>query len=388
MRLRRFPWFVAIFFALLALPALVQLASPPPTTLGTENRRPAPPPTWPRHVADVPALPAQVDAWLADRFGLRAPLVRLNTWLHWHLLGEIDSPRIVIGRHGRLFMAAADGAAPNTLITVACGADAPESLVARSAAALRATIQEVRQAGFDPTLLLVPTAARLHAQDLPPALAATCAGHAPLGDAVVARLGDLPVVYPLAIMQRAGGIPPHRFHWAGTAPRLVAEDLATRRWGRPLDFTLPFARKSRGSDLNPLSPGLGLSDMVEEPQTAAAGVWSCWMTACAGAAGLPPEAALALTGYRRPGTGRLLIVGDSFTDDIVPAFIESFAEVWCVHTNTTQQMSLAARQTLAAWLQERFRGGRLLLVLHDMGATTPFDRIVADALTPAGSPHD
>jgi hypothetical protein len=372
-------WFAFAFFALLAMPALLQLVHHGPVDLGAENRRPAPPPSWPGTVTEIPRLPAIVDAYLADRFGLRGPLVRLNTFLRWHALGEIASSQLIAGRNGRVFLGAFDGAPPNSLIVAVCGASASDEMAAQAAASIRNAIQIARTAGLDPTLLLVPTAARLNSEDLPPALAAKCAGHTPLGDAIAARVTDLPVVYPVAEMMRLGGIPRHRFHWAGEVPRHVAETLAETRWGLPRSFVLPFTRKSRSSDLNRMSPGLGLSDMIEEPQLRAAGAWDCWFGACIGA-GPPAEAVPLLTGYARPGKGRLLIVGDSFSDDIAPNFIQEFAEVWVVHTYVSRAMTPSAHAALSAWLHQHFRNGRVLLVVHDWGASGNFGQLVSGIL--------
>lgn len=374
-------WFVCLFFALLALPAILQSVSSGPVDLGAENRRPAPPPSWPTTIAEIPLLPGIVDAYLSDRFGLRGPLVRLDTYLRWRILGDLSSPRLIAGRNGRVFLAAYDGEArdSDTLITMVCGASVSEDVIARAAASIRHAIQIARDAGLDPTFLLVPTPVRLHPEDLPPTLATKCAGHTPLGDAIAARVTDLPVLFPAAEMKRLGGIPRHRFHWAGAVPLHIAEEVAETRWGLRRSFSLPVERKTRGSDINPLSPGLDLSDSVDEVQLRAAGVWECWSDGCNGAG--PPAGALqSLTGYARPGKGRLLIVADSFGDEISPDFLQEFAEVWVVHTNDSRAMSPDAKAALSAWVRQHFRGEHVLLIVNELGVIGAIDQLVADAL--------
>jgi hypothetical protein len=309
-------------------------------------------------------------------------LIRLNTFLRWHVLGETGTPLLVAGRNGRVFLASHNEAPANSMITLVCGATATDAVIARGVETIRQAIGAVRNAGMDPTLLLVPTAARLHPADLPPGLAAACAGHTPFGDAIAVRSAGLPVIYPVTEMARLGGIPLHRFHWAGAAPLGVEERVAETDWGLARTFPLPVERKTRGSDLNPLSPGLGLSDVIDEPQLRAAGAGECWLAACAGH-GPPPEVAGALNGYWRSGQGQLLIIADSFGLDIAPDFLQSFAEVWLVHTNVTKSMSPVARAALSTWLHQRFGHDRVLLVLHDYGAAFDFGRLVADVLTPA-----
>ncbi len=93
---------IALFCFCIAVPALVQ-------ALGwgggsSENRTLAPPPSWPGRVSDLPNLPQQVQAFLADRFGLRSQLVRANS-LARYAIGVSTSPNVVIGRDGYLFYA-------------------------------------------------------------------------------------------------------------------------------------------------------------------------------------------------------------------------------------------------------------------------------------------
>jgi hypothetical protein len=376
-------WFVLVFFVLIALPAVIQLLGPGSGNSGTENRSLAPPPSWPQRATDALKVPGLMDAWLADRFGLRGPLVRLNTWLRWHLFQELSSTLLIPGRHGRIFFGSHNGAPPDSLITVVCGAETTDAMLNLAESNIRHTLAVARNAGFQPTLLLVPTAARLYPEDLPPRLSEKCEGGTPPADAVMARLSDENVVYPLGEMlrwkQQIEVIPRHRFHWAGEVPRRVTALLAETRWGLTRDFPITFSRRSRTSDLNQLSPGLGLSDMVDEPQSRQAGVRECWSVKCE-IAELPEEARLPLTISARAGEGRLLIIADSFGDDIAPDFSEYFAEVWTVHTNYSRTISPASRKLLATELRQRFQGDRLLLIAHDFAVTGDFDKLVTDVL--------
>lgn len=69
----------------------------------SENRVLAPGPAWPGDAAGIAAWPRQADAWIADRFGLRDPLIRLQALLTWRLKkGQSD---VVRGAQGWLFLA-------------------------------------------------------------------------------------------------------------------------------------------------------------------------------------------------------------------------------------------------------------------------------------------
>lgn len=69
----------------------------------TENRVLAPAPGWPGSVAALAAWPRQADAWIADRFGLREPLIRLQARLTYGLTR--DRSQVVRGADGWLFLA-------------------------------------------------------------------------------------------------------------------------------------------------------------------------------------------------------------------------------------------------------------------------------------------
>jgi hypothetical protein len=315
--------------------------------------------------------------------------VRLNNWLRWQLFGEIASPRIVVGRHGRLFLASHDNDQPN-LITDLCGVGITDRQIDDAADTIIRTLTAVRAAGLDASLLLVPTAPRLYPEDIPEPLATACAGLAPPVDRVVARVRTSAVgqdlYYPVALMlaMKPGfePIPRHHFHWAGEAPVRVAEDVAEGHWHLPHTLTLPLRAIGRSSDLNNLDPGMGASDPIREPDVRAAGVKSCSGTACGPIEGLTPGAEFALQRYTRPEPGpRLLIVADSFGDEIARNFLEQFGEVWHVATNNLKALSPADRRVLSAVLLARFKGERVLYVYHDAAGLDGLD-VIADLFWP------
>jgi hypothetical protein len=96
---------VALFFGLVSIPALVQVANldgPQVTIIG--NRMLAPPPHW-MGFAKLRELAKATDAYIDDHFGLRSRLVRLNSLARYHL-GVSSTPKVVIGKDGWLFYAA------------------------------------------------------------------------------------------------------------------------------------------------------------------------------------------------------------------------------------------------------------------------------------------
>jgi len=91
---------VALFFGLIAVPGLTQIA-----TLGgpdvSDNRVLAPPPRW-AGFGRLRDLAKATDAYVEDHFGLRRRLVRWNSLIRYRL-GTSSTPKVVIGADGWLF---------------------------------------------------------------------------------------------------------------------------------------------------------------------------------------------------------------------------------------------------------------------------------------------
>jgi hypothetical protein len=386
-KLRGRGWFIPAFFLLIAAPALFQILLPDPQR--QERRQLATMPVRPASLDQARHLPDAIDAWLKDRFGLRQPLVRLNDWVRWQVFGEIATPRIVIGRNGRLFLAARDDGPP-TLITDLCGLGVDDARIDRAADILVRSLERVRAGGYDAALLLVPTAPRLYPEDIPEPLATACGGLRPPVDRVAALAAHsevgADVIYPVDLMLGFKGrfepIPRHHFHWAGEAPVRVAEAVAEQHWHLPRTLTLPLRAVGRGSDLNGLNPGMGASDPIREPDVRAVGIRNCIGAGCGPIDGLTPGAEFALERYTRPEPGpRLLIVADSFGDEISRNFLEQFGEVWRVATNNLAALTPADRRLLAVDLRARFQGERVLYIYHDAAALNGLG-VIADVFWP------
>ncbi len=87
----------------IAAPLVVGLVSPDgPASVLKEGRRLAPAPGWPATGAEWLKLPAAVDAFLKDHFGLRQALIRAHKDLTKPMLGT-GSDAVLVGRGGRMF---------------------------------------------------------------------------------------------------------------------------------------------------------------------------------------------------------------------------------------------------------------------------------------------
>ena len=96
-------YFALVAAILIAAPLVIGLVSPDsPASVLKEGRRLAPAPGLPLSVAQWLALPAGLDAYLKDHFGLRQALIRAHKDLTKPMLGT-GSDAVLVGRDGRMF---------------------------------------------------------------------------------------------------------------------------------------------------------------------------------------------------------------------------------------------------------------------------------------------
>ena len=284
------------------------------------------------------------------------PVQRAEHWLHYRLTGYVPPP-IVVGRNGRMFLGNHEGSPPNSLIRDVCGDGVTDAAIARSAALIRAVLAAGHATGLPFRFLIIPTAPRIYPEDLP--AGTPCAQ--PAADRVVTALGDPAVDYPAGLMQglktRFDVLPRRHFHWAGEGPLRVAEDAADQM-GLHQTTTLSLRPDNRSSDLNGFYPGLGLHDRIGTPNLKTAGVTQCAGVRC------DPPLSEAIAAFTRPGPGRLLILADSFGDEVAGDFSEYAGLVWLIRMN----IALGTQAAPLSAAISQFRPDALLVAYHDAGA--------------------
>ena len=134
---------------------------------------------------------------------------------------------------------------------------------------------------------------------------------------------------------------------------LVADGM---RLPRQLDLSLKS--DNRASDLNGFDPGLGLHDRIGTPDLRRAGVAQCSGARCNPAL---PDAVVAFT---HAGANRLLVIADSFGDEVGGDFSEYAGQVWLVRMNLALVTPIPA---LAAAIHA-FQPEAVIVLYHDAGA--------------------
>src|SRR5580692_3180903 len=161
MLLRHRRIFALLAFCMLAAPLVVGLVAPDsPATVLREGRSLAPSPRLPTTEASWLALPAAVDAYLKDHFGLRQMLITAHRELTKPMLG-FGNDSVLVGRDGRMFYLGENA------VRQSAGLLVRDRGVADSVDLLAATSRDLERRGIRFIVASPPNAATVYPDDLP-----------------------------------------------------------------------------------------------------------------------------------------------------------------------------------------------------------------------------
>jgi hypothetical protein len=364
-----------LIVALLALPAVFGVVHRDESPI--ENRMPAVFPARPASWSAALEYPFKLDLWINDHFGFRRQLVRLNSRIRYRLFHQFPTHQVIEGRNGRIFLAAhATAHPPYSAIAVSCGMQFHgASLIA---AQLNDFARGYEPLGFDPKMLIVPSAPVLYPEDLPAWLTAQCTPAAAPIPHVLAAPNLAPdtaarLYYPLERMRslepKVHAIPKTWFHWAGVGPRVVAQETVRRFWG----LTQPVAAlavhmEMRDSDIAHLFEGVTLQSEIEVNDYAASGIEACEGPQCFPELSSIANQLIDMSRYRNaraPGR-RLVLLTDSYGHYIAGDFAPFFREVVHISTNNFGLLDDTDMATLRQTFLHPEPGEQLLFVYHDI----------------------
>ncbi len=158
---RRRRWFAGLAFLLLAAPLAVGLFAPDsPATVEAEGRRLAPAPPIPKGWVEWLALPAAIDAFLKDHFGLRHAMIQAHHDLTKPMLG-FGGTEVIAGRDGRMFYLGDD------LVRQSAGLVVRDERVAETVDMLVRMGDELQTRGISFLVASPPNSATIYNDDLP-----------------------------------------------------------------------------------------------------------------------------------------------------------------------------------------------------------------------------
>ncbi|MFO1084069.1 MAG: hypothetical protein U1E21_05880 [Reyranellaceae bacterium] len=370
---------IGLFFAALSVPLVTGvIVANGPIVLGLgENRMLADAPALPANGAQLQVFPSRVDAYVNDHFPFRAQLVEVNNRLRFHLFREVMSPQITIGSDDYLFFNSHSAADPLSMIRFLCGEGSDAARIDKIARDLSDAVARLTAQLPASTLMVVPTKSTIYFEHMPAWLQQRCRRSIPAVPRVLARLADLSpsnrqhVYYPIEAMRALRATvavyPPQNFHWLGPGARAVAEETASKVFGRTRRKRLDVRPVAARSDLQQFLPGITISVTSEVVDFNSVGITACQGSTCFPELG---DAARVLGDVGRfehaTSSGpKLLILSDSFGAGIAGYFAPYFSSVWHVSVNDVSRLSPAQLNKVRAALYDDFAPNQILYIFHD-----------------------
>lgn len=153
--------FAVLSFLLLATPLVFGVVLPDsPELVFKEGRRLAPAPAAPADLADLTALPNEVDDYLKDRFGLRHAMIKLHRDLSHPVLLKVNTAAL-IGRDGRMFYQG------NEMVRQSAGLVMRDRRVAEAADMIAAMRDALVRRGVRFLVTVPPNSSTIYQEDLP-----------------------------------------------------------------------------------------------------------------------------------------------------------------------------------------------------------------------------
>jgi hypothetical protein len=365
--------FLGIAAALLLAPLIAGVLAH--SSAQSDNRALAKWPGLPTTIAALFEWPRHVDSYAGDHFGLRAQMIKADSYIHWTVLGSSPVPAIVVGRNGRLFLS--EGDTPFRDLLSNCGAWWSDEFLTETVKQIGASLRNLRKHLPAITILIVPTSAVLYPDDLPRWIERACAGRIPLGDYVLQhfpaeiRAG---IYYPrdvaFALPPSTPLIPKLNFHWAGYGTRVFMEQFAQTNLDVKKIVSPSLEEKVEASDLSHFLPGVNLYTRLLVPdwhrEVRYCGSPACLDTSPLDGIALPFETLR----MERPGPGgRLLILSDSFGATAASTLIEYYSDIIDINLNNFSRLSRNDQRMLWTRVNTIWRPDYVLMVVQDGNVT-------------------
>ena len=317
-------YLAAVILAALAAPSLGMLATPYRTQSAPEHRLLAPPPALSANARDAAVLPRRIDAWFADHFAWRGPLVEASFFAQTRVgLKPAAGQQVVRGKGDWLLLYSG--------LLGATGGEVRADAARRYAAFVCQLQGEVQRRGARFLFAPAPSTAEIYPEALPEW---TPRGSPTQPDLVLqdaracgAQALDL---RPAMLAAKAGErlYQHHDSHWTN-AGALVAFNGVARALGQPWSIA-PAAMGWRpgrpaDSDLVRLGGGFGLrQELAPEPPQGPDGAPTQGLIEELAVRPYPPP-------FLQPAAAAhpvVLVIGDSYTADFIGQYFRRAGVSW------------------------------------------------------------
>lgn len=154
-------WFSIACFIVIAAPLFAGILAPESAEIVRKEKRPLnEAPSWPRSFEEFSTVPAKLDAYVADRFGLRHEMTRLYANLNRRMLRS-GGPNVLVGDHDRMFYRGDD------MLLQSAGIVRRDQVVHETVEFLSRMRDSLAKDGIRFVVASPPNAATIYSSDLP-----------------------------------------------------------------------------------------------------------------------------------------------------------------------------------------------------------------------------
>lgn len=344
--------------------------------ISDENRILAQIPTFPVNIDDLKSYTDGMNNYLSDQFGFRSKLIGFANIIRYFLFNETTSKQLTIGQNGFIFYNSHKQAYPNSIIKLICNdSGLSQNKMDTVRQSIINTIQHFTKLGYVTDAVIAPTKSRIYPEYLPLTEKNWCQRATPTWlEKSISQLDH--IFYPLELMlklkQDIQVYLPKHFHWNGSAPYIIAQEIMQNKWGIVPDFKVTPIQANIPSDLNKQMKGVTLFDSTMKYDYQQHDVIECKGRTCL----------KELNTYYKNGSiislkretlnkNKLLLITDSFGAGIAPHFIRGFKEVTLLNLN---HLTNDEQIEFYPWVLNTVKPTHILFVSHDYGTYGMFTK--------------
>jgi len=357
---------VVFYFALLSAPLLGHLLTS--TSENKENRKLAPAPQWPDSWAAIESSKSQLEAYLADHFGLRTLFIKWTNKVKYHAFGEVTSSQITIGEAGYIYLNSHNKNTPNSLIKEICGVIKPDLALSNTIKqGINDFIDYYQSQETQVIFAVIPTKSKIYPEYLPTQQKSWCSSiETSWIDVLLNQLNQKNLFYPLHQFKAwKNSFPVYlskHFHWNGITPNKTAE-MIFKQWEIKPEPEHAYQEQKVLSDLSSHLTGLFFEDNSIKYNYQ--DLEFCHGNQCIDGFVTKYKNGVVKLNTSGLDSGRkLLILSDSFGPHITPHFSRGFDHVYSVDINQLQENE---EQAFFSWIISYTQPTHILYLIHDGG---------------------
>lgn len=361
--------FLVLFFGLLFLPMFRHVVVGDQLK-SDENRPLNQRPQLPTTLDEIRAYPPQLNSYFEDQFGFRREFIGALNKIKYYFFNEVLSKQITMGKNAFIYLNSHSSNHPNSMLKSVCGVNEPsKKFQHQTKKYFIKFIDYFRQEGINAHMVVVPTKARIYPENLPKVEQKWCMSKTTTWrDRLFSEIDSDVLYYPLKKMLDMKIVMPvylpKSFHWHGLLPNVIAMDIMSTLW--QIETTIDFEPDSIQveSDLRKQLAGLRFVESSHHYDYNKLGANVCFGKHCVTGIEAVYEHANVYHYSKETDGYKLVLLSDSFGENIAANFIRGFAEVVSIDTNN---LKVTEQASFYEWIINDVKPSHLLYLIHDGG---------------------